>query len=131
MAKSFVEEWVGDSLEDRREMAREEFILDATEAIWEALVKKGWTKAQLAEALDKSKAHVTQLLNGSRNMTLRTLSDIAFSLDLKAQIRLCERDEASAWEDAEVVLIRRVPKTLGAPFDAANTDWTEPLLVAQ
>ena len=38
-------------------------------------------------------AYITQLLNGSRNMTLRTLSDIAFALDVEPRFEIGFRDQ--------------------------------------
>ena len=56
------------------------------------------TKADLAKALGQSKAHVTQLLNGGRNMTLRTLSDIAYTMGLRAQVQLVAGPEGKTDE---------------------------------
>jgi len=77
-------------LKDDRELARltrqEELILDVTELILEKMEQKGLNKSQLAETLDTNKSHITQLLRGSRNMTLRTVSDIFFGLDYKLTV---------------------------------------------
>jgi transcriptional regulator with XRE-family HTH domain len=40
----------------------------------------GVSRTSLAERAATTKSHVSQLLNGSRNMTLRTLADLAYSL---------------------------------------------------
>jgi hypothetical protein len=47
----------------------------------------------LASMLGTNKSHVTQLLRGSRNMTLRTVSDIFFSLDCEVTIRAVADEE--------------------------------------
>ena len=47
----------------------------------------------LAEAMGRSNAYITQILNGSRNMTLRTLSDIAFALDVEPRFEIGFRDQ--------------------------------------
>lgn len=60
---------------------QEELILDVTELILEKMEQKGISKSKLAEMLNTNKSHITQLLRGSRNMTLRTVSDIFFKLD--------------------------------------------------
>ena len=65
------------SPESRRMYEEERFILWATEAVAEAMANQGLTRAQLAEALGTSRPNVTQLLSGSRNMTLRTLAALA------------------------------------------------------
>lgn len=79
----FLEAWANESPENAKLSAQESLILEVTEEIWRLLDEKDISKAQLAEAMQKSKAYVTQLLNGSRNMTLRTLSDISIALGVK------------------------------------------------
>jgi transcriptional regulator with XRE-family HTH domain len=65
----------------RRQLVQQELtILDATERIHHLMKAHGISRATLAQRLGKSKSHVTQLLDGKRNMTLRTLSDIHFAL---------------------------------------------------
>ncbi len=96
---NMMEKWLRESEENRKMYAQEGLILDATEGIWEALEKRKWNKKRLADALGTSRAHVTQLLNGSRNMTLRTLSDIAFSLGMRVAIRFCDEGQASTWKN--------------------------------
>lgn len=59
---------------------QERMILEVTEMIWEIMEKGAITKSELAHRLEKSKAYVTQLLNGMTNMTLRTVSDVLFAL---------------------------------------------------
>ena len=78
-------------VQEDRELARlvkqEELILDVTELIFEKMEERGLNKSQLASMLDTTKSHVTQLLRGSRNMTLRTVSDIFFNLDCEIAIK--------------------------------------------
>ncbi len=79
------EQFVSDP-ENRRLLERELLSLEATEAIAGLMSKGGISKTALAERLQSSKAHVSQLLSGSRNMTLHTLSDLLFALGHKARI---------------------------------------------
>ena len=72
---------------------QEELILDVTELILEKLEQKGLNKAQLAHKLGTNKSHITQLLRGSRNMTLRTVSDIFFELEHKVNIEVIPINE--------------------------------------
>lgn len=76
------------SPESRRLYEEERLILWATEAVAEAMARSGFTRAQLAEALGTSRPNVTQLLSGSRNMTLRTLAAVAHACGARADIRL-------------------------------------------
>lgn len=105
---SELKKWLESSDENRRAFAQETLILQVTEAIWEALEKRRWSKKELADALHVSKSHVTQMLNGSRNMTLRTLSDITFSLGLQMKLRLCDKEEAIRWGVWEASAARNV-----------------------
>lgn len=74
--------------EDLRLDAQEDLIFDVTQEILEVMEDLGANKADLARKLDVSRAHVTQVLSGERNMTLRTLADLAFALDRRATVHL-------------------------------------------
>ena len=76
------------SPESRRLYEEERLILWATEAVAEAMANQGLTRAQLAEALGTSRPNVTQLLSGSRNMTLRTLAAVAHACGARAAVQL-------------------------------------------
>lgn len=93
MAKSVFEKWADQSEEHARVYAQEGLILDVTEAIWEEMEKSGIKKKDLAKMLGKSPAYITQLLNGSRNMTLRTLADIAFAMNIKLKFHFGGEDK--------------------------------------
>lgn len=130
MNESLLHQWINESEESRRLYAQEKLIIDVSEQLWVALEKQGWTRTQLAEALHTSKSNVTQMLNGGRNMTLRTLADIAHVLESWVNVRICDRSETDGWETAEAVMPRRRIKMLGSSIDAANANWTEPRVVA-
>ena len=68
------------STENRRLLRTEELILEVTEALIAAMAQQKLTKSQLAARLGKSPAFVTQILNGGRNLTLRTLAEVADAL---------------------------------------------------
>jgi transcriptional regulator with XRE-family HTH domain len=84
-------------MKEDRELARltrqEELILDVTELVLEKMENKGISKSKLAEMLGTNKSHITQLLRGSRNMTLRTVSDIFFELDCKLAVDAFTEEE--------------------------------------
>jgi transcriptional regulator with XRE-family HTH domain len=92
MAKTEIEKWLDESEENRRLFAQEDFILEVTEAIWERMEKLGISKKDLAQHMGRSQAYITQLLNGSRNMTLRTLADIAHALDVKPKFGFVDEE---------------------------------------
>ena len=59
-------------------------------------------------------------------MTLRTLSDIAFSLHMRVDVRLCDASATNAWEDAGPLAIIQ-QQSFGALRDVrdltAANDW--------
>lgn len=74
--------------EARRRYEEERLILWVTESICQRMEEQGLNKADLAEALGTSRANITQLLSGARNMTLRTLADLSFACGMRAEIDL-------------------------------------------
>lgn len=65
--------------EGMRLYQQERAILEVTELICLLMQERGMSRSKLAARLGKSKGYVSQLLNGTRNMTVRTISDV-FSL---------------------------------------------------
>jgi transcriptional regulator with XRE-family HTH domain len=62
---------------------QESFIIEVTDFIISQMKRRGISRKQLAEKLDRSKGRVSQMLDGESNLTLRTLSDIFAAMDLK------------------------------------------------
>jgi len=69
--------------EFRKLLAREELILEVTETICDLLEIEKVSRKELADRLGKSKGFISQLLNGGRNLTLRTVADILHVLGYK------------------------------------------------
>ena len=61
--------------EGMRRFQQERSILEVTELISVVMEARGVSRSELATRLGKSRAFVTQLLDGRANMTLRTISD--------------------------------------------------------
>jgi transcriptional regulator with XRE-family HTH domain len=76
------DEYIKDPQFERR-MAQEDFIMEVTETLCELLENENISRKGLAERLGKSKGFVSQLLNGGRNLTLRTVADILHVLGYK------------------------------------------------
>ena len=72
--------------ERRRKIEEEGFIIETTEDIIGLMEEKGVSRVELAERLGTSRAFISQVLNGSRNMTLRTLFRISRALGHDSQI---------------------------------------------
>ena len=105
-----------ESPEARRRYEEERLILWTTEAIWKAMDDQGLTRAELAERLGTSRANITQLLSGTRNMTLRSLAALSHACRLRADVHLKELSESEFTEvdDCTVSVSRRVPESRSA-----------------
>lgn len=91
--------------------AAEELTFNVTEDILIQMEDAEISKSELADKLGKTKSYISQLLSGSRNMTLRTLSDICFALNIKPTITFEDeartsiaskpilKKEACGWQD--------------------------------
>jgi transcriptional regulator with XRE-family HTH domain len=75
-----------ESEQGRREFTEEELAFEATEKIAELMEATNVTKSELAKRTGKSKAYITQVLSGSRNMTLHTLAGLAYALGYKISL---------------------------------------------
>lgn len=79
-------------LENDREVQllyeEEGLVLEVTEAICELMQKQNIKRSELARRLGVDKSYITQLLDGSSNMTLKTIADVMFCLDYKAKIKI-------------------------------------------
>jgi transcriptional regulator with XRE-family HTH domain len=98
--------------EDPDGLRQEELILDATEALARALRSSGLTQSELAARLGKTKGFVSQILGGGKNLTLRTLADVAGALGCKVQIQL--RAEKAVKSPASAPEWGRSPAALAA-----------------
>lgn len=93
----FLEQWAKQSEANTKLVAQETLITSVTEEIWKAMEEAGINKAELARKLGATKGYVTQVLNGSRNMTLRTLADICFALDRQPSFYLKPKETTEEW----------------------------------
>lgn len=99
---------------DNKDFAREELIYNVTEDLLVILEDMGVSKKDLSDRLGKSRAYITQLLSGSRNMTLGSFSDICFVLGFKPEVKLPVENKSSVI--AEIVEIKKTAwlnKTIG------------------
>ena len=70
---------------------QEELIVDVTESIYEIMNRNGMTKADLARKSGLSKSRITKLLDGSANMTLKSIADIAYALGVRPKVYIDSR----------------------------------------
>src|SRR5712692_1994012 len=85
-ARTDYEAFEQSSVANRRLLREEELILDVTEALSEMLEEEGVAQTMLAQRLGKTKGFVSQILAGGRNLTLRTIADIADALGYRVRI---------------------------------------------
>jgi transcriptional regulator with XRE-family HTH domain len=85
MKTTILDEYLKDE-EFRRLFAQEDLIMEVTETLCELLEKEKVSRKELAERLGKTKGFVSQLLNGGRNLTLRTVADILHVLGYKVSL---------------------------------------------
>ena len=77
------------SPKEKRLLEQERLILEVTELICGIMEEERISRSELAKRLQKSKGHVSQLLDGSRNMTLRTLAEILSALGRRGSVVAC------------------------------------------
>lgn len=97
----------------RIKFAEERFLLDVSDAIQDRLEAMQMDRAELAGLLKTDKSHVTQILSGYRNMTLRTLARICLALKIRPKLIFVPLGFGEALEvqftDADVVQRESVP----------------------
>lgn len=71
--------------EEVRLYAQDACMLAVTEAVEAAIKKSGVSKAELATRIGRTKGFVSNVLNGSRNMTLKTVADLFWAIGLEVQ----------------------------------------------
>lgn len=75
---------------------------ELNQALDEEHAKRGLTRAEMARVIGRDKAFITKRLTGTANMTLETLSDLAFSLDRDIRISLPVRTGAAGSNHVEM-----------------------------
>jgi transcriptional regulator with XRE-family HTH domain len=83
--KTLLDKYMEDP-EFARLMAQGDLIMEVTETLCELLEKEKISRKELADRLGKSKGFISQLLNGGRNLTLRTVADILHVLGYKVAL---------------------------------------------
>jgi transcriptional regulator with XRE-family HTH domain len=119
-------EWL--STDQRRiEFAEEALIVEVAEQIWAAMDAAKVSKSEIAARLGKSKAFISQMLNGSRNMTLRSLADLAHSFGYRVHFSVEKQEVSDAWvplKDAIVVQFNQRYLSPAPVDEVTNGEWT-------
>src|ERR1035437_7882122 len=74
--------------EGRKALERERVLFEAAEHIAIAMEENKLNKTELAQLLGTHKSYITQLLDGTENMTLAKVSDVLFELNRQFTIRV-------------------------------------------
>jgi transcriptional regulator with XRE-family HTH domain len=98
--------------EGRRLYAYEAAMMAVSNALVAALEAAGKNRSWLADALGRTPGFVSQVLSGSRNMTLKTLAEFAFALGLEVGDlslaplgeSLISHDAMDKWLDEESIV---------------------------
>jgi transcriptional regulator with XRE-family HTH domain len=119
------------SMEDpefRRLFAQEQLLMQATEAICAEMARQGVNRTELAKRLGKSKGHVTRMLAG-RNLTLRSLAEAAFALEMEVSLILSAPGQLKESMDGEYQQIAE-PKQVARRVERlgflvpTSTEWS-------
>lgn len=82
--------YLDERLQDRefsRQYAIEGALVDASEAVLEAMEDKRYSKTDMAEVLGVNIAQVSRALNGSHNFTIKTMASLLWACGRKLVIR--------------------------------------------
>jgi len=88
-----------------RELERELIVSQVTTDIEGILASTGITHKELAKRIGDTASHVSLLLSGRRSLTLRDLSDLAWGLGYRFDIRIVpieDRSSSPAFADGDV-----------------------------
>jgi transcriptional regulator with XRE-family HTH domain len=91
-----------DTPESAELLEQERLTVAATEAISEAMERRGINKRQLAAMLDVRPSEISQRLSGRRNLTLRSLAKMLHALGVRARLSI---------EDAAIPFVATNPWT--------------------
>lgn len=111
--------------EERRYFAQDVAMLAAASAMDKAMAAAEVSRAELARRIGRTAGFVSQVLSGSRNMTLRTLADFAYALGLQVrEIELVPVGEIRVSYDVVDSFLDRGPQTVavGEGVAAAGRD---------
>lgn len=116
-----------------RNLAKGKFLFQVTEDILVAMEDLNINRTELAQRLGKRKPQISKLLQGSANMTLGTLSDIAFELNLELdktfkeysdqRIKIVMEDNQQGSENIWVMPLNHGLFKAYTPMTAGNEDW--------
>jgi transcriptional regulator with XRE-family HTH domain len=125
MKNTILDEYLKDE-EFRRLFAQEDLILEVTETLCELLEKEKISRKELADRLGKTKGFISQLLNGGRNLTLRTVADILHVLGYRASLTPFkegeQRQESNITQLRTLYTFPKSPEVIHESFEFTSAD---------
>jgi transcriptional regulator with XRE-family HTH domain len=109
----------------KRLLEQERLILQVTERICAIMEEQKVTRSCLAKRLNRSKGYVSQLLDGSRNMTLRTLADVLTALERRGEFQARPRAPVHSVVNTQFEFLR-IPSSCGSLWrcsDETSDEW--------
>lgn len=93
------------------------------------MVKRGLTRAQLAERIGKSKAYISKVFNEDVNFTLSTLVSLARALDGRVEIRIVPAEVCAVTPAAPQLTITPVvyAKPVPLALSVVGTSFIQPV----
>lgn len=107
-----------ESMDPERIQVREDLVADVADIVAQTIAERGTTFTAVAKTLEMSVGNISQLLSGQRNMTLRTLADLAWALDLRVALTLIPLH--AGWYDAGLEVSSRVKERVVAEAHAES-----------
>lgn len=105
-----------------------------TEALAAALEQSDMNQSKLAQKLGCTRGFVSQVFAGGRNLTLRTISDVALALGVKPKFSVCAEDDQSRYVFESITLSQwasqRHPKIFLHPSAFPQADSERKQLIA-
>ncbi len=105
------------SREYRSLLAGERLVVEASEAVHEAMERAGVNKKQLAARLDVRPSEISQRLSGRRNLTLRSFAAMMEALGVRAKLTIEDSERPYAPGAKWVTPQSNTPQTM---INAAN-----------
>lgn len=104
MAKDMFSQWLENDASADEAFFQENFIIEVYEVIQDEMNQQGVSRSELSEKIGKSKAYISQVLGGSRNMTLRTLADFCKALNVYPEFKVSKhkKEECRHFEYEDV-----------------------------
>lgn len=94
----------------------ERLFLEVTNIISELMEEQGLRRTDLAERVDCTKGYITNLLDGTKNMTLKTISNVLFELGHVLSVKAVQVNENSrkevfegTWEKPKIRFVMTNP----------------------